>query len=64
MMTLVMNRPVPGPVFGRLLAVVVMVWVYYSAQIFLMGAELTWAYARRFGSMKDFADTGSAPAGL
>jgi membrane protein len=33
--------------------VVLMVWVYWSAQIFLMGAELTWAYARRFGSMKD-----------
>jgi membrane protein len=25
--------------------VVVLVWVYYSAQIFLMGAEFTWAYA-------------------
>ncbi|WP_374563296.1 YihY/virulence factor BrkB family protein [Ideonella sp.] len=35
--------------------VVLMVWVYYSAQIFLMGAELTWAYARRFGSMKNIA---------
>jgi membrane protein len=41
-----------------------MVWVYYSAQIFLMGAELTWAYARRFGSMKDIADAGTAPAAL
>ena len=26
------------------------VWVYYSAQIFLMGAEFTWVYAHRFGS--------------
>ena len=26
--------------------IVVLVWVYYSAQIFLLGAEFTWAYAR------------------
>jgi len=30
---------------------IVFVWVYYSAQIFLLGAEFTWLYARRFGSM-------------
>ena len=30
--------------------VVVMLWVYYSAQIFLMGAEFTWIYANTFGS--------------
>lgn len=35
--------------------VVVLVWVYYSAQIFLLGAEFTWVYARTFGSMKDLA---------
>jgi membrane protein len=33
--------------------IVIFVWVYYSAQIFLMGAELTWVYARSFGSMRD-----------
>jgi len=33
--------------------VVVLLWVYYSAQIFLLGAELTWAYAHRFGSRRD-----------
>ncbi|MCO5099968.1 MAG: YihY/virulence factor BrkB family protein [Burkholderiaceae bacterium] len=32
--------------------VVVMVWVYYSAQIFLLGAEFTWVYAGRYGSRK------------
>ncbi|MBC7861049.1 MAG: YihY/virulence factor BrkB family protein [Burkholderiaceae bacterium] len=32
--------------------VVVLVWVYYSAQIFLMGAEFTWAYAQTYGSRK------------
>jgi membrane protein len=25
-------------------------WVYYSAQIFLLGAEFTWVYAHRMGS--------------
>ncbi len=30
--------------------VVLLVWMYYSAQIFLLGAEFTWVYAHRFGS--------------
>ncbi|RQW80786.1 MAG: YihY/virulence factor BrkB family protein [Methanothrix sp.] len=30
--------------------VVLMIWVYYSAQIFLMGAEFTKVYAEKFGS--------------
>ncbi len=33
--------------------VVILVWVYYSAQIFLIGAEFTWVYARTYGSMRD-----------
>jgi membrane protein len=32
--------------------VVLLVWVYYSAQVFLMGAEFTWAYSVTFGSHK------------
>jgi len=32
--------------------VVVLVWVYYSAQIFLLGAEFTWVYAHSYGSLK------------
>ncbi len=35
--------------------VVVMLWVYYSAQIFLMGAEFTWIYANTFGSRSGVA---------
>ena len=35
--------------------VVVFLWVYYSAQVFLMGAEFTWVYARQFGSMRNLA---------
>jgi membrane protein len=34
--------------FGSL--VIVMVWIYYSAQIFLLGAEFTWVYAHEAGS--------------
>jgi len=32
--------------------VVVIVWVYYAAQIFFFGAELTQAYAHRHGSRR------------
>ena len=31
---------------------VVMIWVYYSAQIFLLGAEFTWVYSHEYGSRK------------
>jgi len=32
--------------------VIVLVWFYYSAQVLFLGAELTRAYACRFGSMR------------
>lgn len=32
--------------------VLVMLWVYYSAQIFLIGAEFTWVYAHEYGSQR------------
>ena len=41
--------------------VMTMVWVYYSAQIFLLGAEFTWAYALTFGSRKERKLPGAAP---
>jgi membrane protein len=31
---------------------VLLVWIYYSAQIFLLGAEFTWVYAHRHGSRR------------
>ena len=37
---------------------VLLAWVYYSAQIFLFGAEFTWAYAHEFGSRQDSASAG------
>ena len=30
--------------------VIILIWVYYSAQIFLLGAEFTQIYATRWGS--------------
>ena len=40
--------------FGAAGTVIAMVlWIYYSAQIFLLGAEFTWLYAKRHGSRKD-----------
>jgi membrane protein len=41
--------------------VITMVWVYYSAQIFLLGAEFTWAYALTFGSRKEQKLPAAAP---
>ncbi len=32
--------------------VIVLVWVYYSAQILLLGAEFTWVYAHSHGSLR------------
>jgi len=30
--------------------VVLLVWVYFTAQIFLLGAEFTWVYSHEYGS--------------
>jgi len=45
--------------------VVLLVWVFYSAQIFLLGAEFTWLYAHSRGSRageRDEKATSHAPA--
>jgi membrane protein len=43
--------------------IVVLFWVYYSSQIFLLGAEFTYAYSRRDRSQRDSpADIKSRPA--
>jgi membrane protein len=43
--------------------VVVLVWVYYSAQIFLMGADFTWVYSHTFESRRrqSASDTATNP---
>jgi membrane protein len=33
--------------------IVLLLWVYYSAQIFLLGAEFTKVYANRHGSKQE-----------
>ncbi len=33
--------------------IILLVWVYYSSQIFLLGAEFTKAYASNYGSLRD-----------
>jgi membrane protein len=42
-----------GSTYGAAGSVIlVLVWVYYSAQIFLLGAEFTKVYAHRYGSKR------------
>jgi membrane protein len=41
--------------------VILLIWVYYSAQLFLLGAEFTWVYAHQVGSLKH--ERSSAPPG-
>lgn len=48
---LYLGRTAVGSPYGAAGAfVVLLVWIYYSAQILLFGAELTFVYAERFGS--------------
>jgi membrane protein len=42
--------------------VVLLVWVFYSAQIFLLGAEFTWVYAHSHGSRAGDGDVSSRVA--
>jgi hypothetical protein len=39
---------------------VLLIWVYYSAQIFLLGAEFTWAFAHRLGSRRNVEQPATA----
>jgi membrane protein len=43
------SASVYGPAGG---VIVLLVWMYYSAQVFLLGAEFTKAWACRYGSLK------------
>lgn len=46
--------------FGAAASVVaLLVWVYFSAQILLIGAEFTWAYARVLGSRRESEAAGA-----
>jgi membrane protein len=51
---LYLGRSAVASGFGAAGSVVVLLaWVYYSAQIFLFGAEFTVVYATRYGSLRD-----------
>lgn len=41
--------------------VVLLVWVYFAAQVFLLGAEFTWAYAHERGSRSEQSGHWSVP---
>ena len=41
--------------------VVVLIWVYYSAQLVLLGAEFTAVYAQRYGSRRAQASSRQRP---
>jgi len=54
---LYIGRSAVASTFGAAASLVAMVvWVYWSAQIFLLGAEFTWVYARRCGSLRGRAE--------
>ena len=40
---------------------VVLIWVYYNAQIVLLGAEFTRVYAEHHGSRKSSREAGRSP---
>ncbi len=42
--------------------VVLLLWVYFSAQVFLLGAEFTWVYAHEYGSKRAQAGDKTAAA--
>jgi membrane protein len=44
--------------------VVLLIWVYYSAQIFLLGAEFTWVFAHWHGSRSRHPASAAGPAGI
>jgi membrane protein len=53
-----LSTGVVGSGFGAAGSLVaVLVWVYYSAQIFLLGAEFTWVFAHAVGSHREQQDT-------
>jgi membrane protein len=62
---LYLGRAAPASVFGAAGSLVVlMVWVYYSAQVFLLGAEFTRLYAHRHGSRTAIREPANDDAGF
>jgi membrane protein len=54
LITLYLSRIIYANVYGAAAGVIVLlVWVYYAAQIFLLGAEFTKVWATHYGTQKD-----------
>jgi len=53
-LSLTITQLAGASIFGATEAfVVLLLWVYYSVQIFLFGASLTYVYSRRYGHLKE-----------
>ncbi len=51
--SLYLGKAAPGSAYGAAGSLVILlIWVYWSAQILFLGAEFTQVYARSFGSLK------------
>jgi membrane protein len=54
LITFYLSRIIYANVYGAAAGVIVLlVWVYYAAQIFLLGAEFTKVWARHYGSLQE-----------
>jgi membrane protein len=50
LLLLFLSRTDTGSLYGAAGSIVILlIWIYFSAQILLFGAEFTWVYARRYG---------------
>ncbi len=59
---LYLGRGTVGSGFGAAGSLVIfLVWVYFSAQIFLLGAEFTWVYSHQHGSRSERFETKVVP---
>lgn len=58
-----LGKAAPGSAYGAAGSLVILlIWVYWSAQILFLGAEFTQVYARTFGSMKGDSSKSEARA--
>lgn len=59
---LYLGRASYGSMYGAAASIVVLIaWVYYSAQIFFLGAEFTREFSRRHGTHKESQASGAQP---
>jgi membrane protein len=55
LISIYLSRIIYANVYGAAAGVIVLlVWVYYAAQIFLLGAEFTKVWVRHYGSLQDY----------